>query len=248
MSAGCGKTPTLKTGSLTVQSGGASRKYMLRLPDGYDNKKPYRLILGFHGANGSATEVAGAQNNAYFGLYALAAGSTIFIATEAVGGLWSAATDATYVDEVLKQVLPDLCVDTTRIELEGFSQGAAMVWTLACSKPNVFRAAIGHSGGGVTAPTTCQPVAYMGSLGLQESMGGGQAGQTDKFGKWNGCTIETLPTAPTGGHVCSDYKGCSTGHPVRWCSFDGGHSPAPKDSGQSATWMPKEAWAFLSQF
>ena len=225
-----------------------ARKYMLRLPDNYDNSVPHRLILGFHGATGNATEVAGAQNNAYFGLYALAGGSTIFVATEAVGGLWSASTDVTYVDDVLKQVLPDLCVDTTRIEVEGFSQGAAMLWTLVCSRPGVYRAAVGHSGGGVTAPTTCQPIAYMGSLGLQETGGNGQAGQTDPFAKWNGCTVEKFPTAPTGGHVCSDYKGCSAGHPVRWCSFDGMHMPNPKDSGQSTTWMPKDVWAFFTQF
>src|SRR6185369_5965651 len=110
MSAGCGTTNTLKSGSLTIQSGGMARKYMLRLPDNYDNSMAHRLILGFHVANGNATEVAGAQNNAYFGLYALAGGSTIFSATEAVGGLWATPRDVTYVDDILKQVLPDLCV------------------------------------------------------------------------------------------------------------------------------------------
>jgi len=249
MSMGCGKAPTLKSGALTIQSGGASRKYMLRLPDAYDNKRPYRLILGFHGATGNATEVAGAQNKGYFGLYALSEGSTIFVATEAVGGLWSAATDVTYVNDVLDQVQRDLCIDTQRIGLEGFSQGAAMVWTVACSRSKTFRFAIGHSGGGVANPKTCEGIAYLGSLGLQESTGGGgQTTQTDQFAKWAGCKIETLPKAPTGGHLCSDYQGCSAGHPVRWCQYDGGHTPSPTDAGQSSSWMPKEAWKFVTQF
>lgn len=247
-SMGCGKTPTLKSGSLTIQSGGKSRKYMLRLPDNYDNKKPYRLMMGFHGATGNATEVAGAQNNNYFGLYSLSSGSTIFVATEAVGGIW-AASDVTYVNDVLAQVEQDLCIDTDRIGLEGFSQGAAMVWTVACSRSKTFRFAIGHSGGGLPNPTTCDPIAYLGSLGLQESTGAsGQSTQTDKFAKWAGCMIETLPKAPTGGHLCSDYQGCSAGHPVRWCQYDGGHTPSPTDSGQGSSWMPKEAWKFVSQF
>jgi len=244
-SKGCGKTPTLKSGSLTIQSDGKSRKYMLRLPDNYDNKKPYRLIMGFHGATGNATEVAGGQNNNYFGLYSLASGSTIFVATEAVGGIW-AATDVTYVNAVLDQVEGDLCIDTDRVGLEGFSQGAAMVWTVACSRAKTFRFAVGHSGGGLANPSTCEPIAYLGSLGLQE--GGGQTSQTDKFAKWNGCMIETLPKAPTGGHLCSDYQGCSAGHPVRWCQYDGGHTPSPTDSGQGQSWMPKEVWKFVSQF
>ena len=133
------------------------------------------------------------------------------------------------------------------MELEGFSQGAAMAWTLACSRPKVFRAVAGHSGGGVANPSTCQPVAYLGSLGLSEG-GNSQKTQTDQFAKWNGCTIETLPTAPSGGHVCTDYKGCPAGYPVRWCSYDGGHTPSPNDAGKNTSWMPSEVWPFLSQF
>jgi len=129
--------------------------------------------------------------------------------------------------------------------VEGFSQGAAMSWTLACSKPGVFRAAVGHSGGGVTNPKSCEPIAYMGSLGLQE--GNGQNTQTDQFAKWNGCTITTLPRAPTGSHVCTDYTGCPSGKPVRWCSYDGGHTPSPSDQGKSSSWMPMEVWGFLSK-
>ena len=242
-SAGCSRTSALKNnGYNMITSGGTTRQYYLRLPASYDNQHPHRLILGLHGATGKATDVA----PGFFGLYTLSNGSTIFIAPEASGGLWSAATDTTFVDDILKQVEADLCVDTSRVELEGFSQGAAMSWTLTCSRPNVFRAVVGHSGGGVANPTTCQPVAYMGSLGLQE--GNGQNTQTDQFAKWNGCTIATLPRAPTGGHVCTNYTGCPDGKPVRWCSYDGGHTPSPTDAGKTASWMPAEVWPFLSQF
>jgi poly(3-hydroxybutyrate) depolymerase len=242
-SAGCGKTPALKnSGYNTLTSGGTSRQYYLRWPPSYDNSRAYRLILGLHGATGKGTDVA----PGFWGLYDLSNGSTIFIAPDASGGLWSAASDTTFVDDILKAVEADLCIDTTRVELEGFSQGAAMSWTLACSRPGVFRAAVGHSGGGVANPTTCQPVAYMGSGGLQENVT--QTTQTDQFAKWDGCTIETFAKAPTGGHSCFDYKGCSAGHPVRWCPYDGPHTPSPTDSGKSTSWMPSEVWPFLSQF
>jgi poly(3-hydroxybutyrate) depolymerase len=251
MSTGCGKTPALKNSpSATtftynaITSGGTSRQYILRWPDNYDKNHPYRLIIGLHGATGSGRDVARAP--AYFGLFDLSQGSTIFVAPDAAGGLWSAASDTTFVSDILKQVEADLCIDLSRVELEGFSQGAAMSWTLACSLPGTFRAAVGHSGGGVANPTTCQPIAYMGSLGLQE--GNGQNTQTDQFARFNGCTITTLPRAPTGGHVCTDYTGCPAGKPVRWCSYDGGHTPSPTDAGKSTSWMPAEVWPFLSQF
>ncbi len=100
----------------------------------------------------------------------------------------------------------------------------------------------------VANPTTCEPVPYLGSLGLSDVSGNSQKTQTDQFAKWNGCTIETLPTAPNGGHVCTNYKGCPAAYPVRWCSYDGGHTPSPNDAGKSSSWMPAEVWPFLSQF
>jgi poly(3-hydroxybutyrate) depolymerase len=170
----------------------------------------------------------------------------LFVSLNADGAGWSAATDVAYVDEVLKLVESELCVDTTRVMLEGFSQGTAMAWTIACSRPGVYRAAVGHSGGGVANPSSCQPIAYFGSGGLQESVS--QTTQTDQFAKWDACTIETFAKAPSGGHACSDYKGCSAGHPVRWCGYDGGHTPAPSDAGKSTSWMPAEVWSFVSLF
>jgi hypothetical protein len=86
------------------------------------------------------------------------------------------------------------------------------------------------------------------SLGLSDIGGNSQATQTDPFARWNGCTVETLPTAPAGSHVCTDYAGCPATDPVRWCSYDGGHTASPTDAGQSRSWMPEEVWAFVSRF
>lgn len=241
---GCGHAPTLKSGTITLQSGGQSRKYTLRVPDDYDQDRPYRLIFGFHGATGNSGQVA----PSFFGLWSLAESSTIFIAPDAVGGIWSSDTDVTLVKDILQQAKADLCIDTSRVMLEGFSQGGAMAWTLACAQPSgVFRAAVVHSGGGLARPATCAPIPFMSSLGQEESNGAGQTSNSDFFAKQNGCTVQALAKAPDGGHACSDYAGCSAGHPTRWCDYDGGHTPSPSDSGQSMSWMPKEVWAFLKQ-
>lgn len=273
-SAGCGQTPKLKNSPSTTANynmatvGTANRRYILRLPDNYDNNHPYRLILSYHWATGSASQVFNCHTegidcyttqNPFFGLWPLSDSSTIFIAPDGTTGqaadsgstnsnYWynTGGQDVAFTDEILKQVEADLCIDTSRIELEGFSMGGAMVNTLVCTHPGVFRAVAAHSAGGQPLLTTCQPIPYFASLGSQES--GGQTSTADAFAKTNGCTIQTLPKAPTGGHVCSMYPGCSAGHPVRWCPFDGGHTPSPKDSGQSTTWMPKEVWSFFTQY
>lgn len=249
-SGGCGKAPTLKNSTsnsnpspITLSVAGTNREYAIRWPDNYDNTHPYRLILDLHGYGGTYKETAGEN---YFGLWTPSNGSTIFIALSAIETDWRTGDNLAYVDAVLKAVEADLCIDTSRVMLEGFSQGAAETWQLVCSRPGVFRAAVGHSGGGVTNPTSCEPIPYLGSGGLQESVT--QTTQTDQFAKWNGCTVATLPKAPTGGHACTSYTGCPATAPVRWCNYDGPHTPLPTDSGTSSSWMPSETWPFFSQF
>jgi poly(3-hydroxybutyrate) depolymerase len=252
-SAGCGKTPsTLKSATPgaatpvnTISVGGTSRDFLVRWPSDYKNDTPYRLHVGLHGYGGDLSE-NGKDN---FGLWSLSNNTTIFVTLHGVSGAWDATTDLTYADAVLKQVEGELCIDTSRVMMEGFSMGGAMAWVITCSRPGVFRAVVGHSGGGVSPiPSSCSPVAYLGSLGLSDVSGNSQATQTDRFATADGCTIENLPTAPKGGHICTNYKGCPTAFPVVWCSYDGGHGFQPTDSGQSKTWMPAEVWPFLSQF
>jgi predicted esterase len=259
-SAGCGKTPasTLKNSPSntsfnqnTISVSGTSRQFIIRWPDDYKNTTPYRLIIGLHGAGGQGSDVAGKtqKEGPYFGLWDLAKGTTIFIAPSAGGSshFWDATSDTAFIKAILELVQGELCIDTSRIMLEGFSQGAAMSWTLACGMEGVFRAAVGHSGGGVASPTKCSPIPYFGSMGTGEN-GFSQTSQSDPFAKWNGCAIETFAKAPAGGHSCNDYKNCSAGHPARWCSFDDGHMPDPADSGKTTSWMPSEVWPFLTQF
>jgi len=245
-SSGCGKDPpaTLKNGSSGTanQNTIGSRQFLIRWPTNYDNTHPYRLILGFHGANGKDTDIA----PSYFGLFDLSNNSTIFVAPSANGGIWDATADTSFVKDILTTVEADLCIDTSRVMLEGFSQGGAMIAVLACGMPGVFRAAVGHSRGGLTAPTTCQPIPYLGSLGLTDISGNSQATQTDPFAKWNGCTVSTMPLAATGSHVCTNYTGCPAADPVIYCSYDGGHTPSPNDAGKSTSWMPAEVWSFFS--
>jgi poly(3-hydroxybutyrate) depolymerase len=242
-STGCGKTPTLKNNP-TQNTISGSRQFIVRWPTDYKNTTPYRLIFNLHGAGGSDLETSG--NN--YGLWSLSNGTTIFVSLSAVGGSWNATADTTYANDVLKAVEADLCIDTTRVMLEGFSMGGAMARVLGCASPGVFRAIVGHSAGGVTMPSTCQPIPYLGSLGLSDVAGNSQATQTDPFAKWNGCTMETLPTSPKGSHICTPYKGCPAADPVIWCSYDGGHTPSPTDSGSSTSWMPSVVWPFFSQF
>jgi poly(3-hydroxybutyrate) depolymerase len=257
-SAGCGKARTLQNGPLTITFSGASRKYILRVPDGYDNNHPYRLVIAYAESGASAQSVA---DRNYFRFATQDSKNTIFAAPDASNGAgsWS-KTDVDFTDAILAQLEGDLCIDKTRIFATGFSFGGAMSIAIACTRADVFRAVSFFSGADLTGscPTTlAKPIAYWASQASEDANG---MSRTDpmtgemkqaQFAAVNGCTAEPNSTTfPSSGqpHTCTIYKGCSEGHPTVYCVFNGSHGWEPKDPGQSTSWAPTEAWKFITQF
>ncbi|MFI7217339.1 cellulose binding domain-containing protein [Micromonospora maritima] len=254
--AGCGKAPTLASGTRTIASGGQNRSYILRIPDGYDRNRPYRLIFGFHWLNGSANNVASAG---YYGLLPLSNNSTIFVAPQGIDNGWANTNgrDLTLFDDISRQVENDLCVDTTQRFALGWSYGGAMSYAVACARPTVVRAVTVLSGANLSGCNGgTQPVAYFGIHGIYDSVLNISMGRSlrDTFVRNNGCTAQS-PREPSRGsltHVTTTYAGCRAGYPVQWAAFDGDHTPSPVDGSpspnDSRTWTSAEIWRFFSQF
>jgi poly(3-hydroxybutyrate) depolymerase len=252
--AGCGKAPTLTSGTKTIQSGGQNRSYILRIPDGYDRNKPYKLIFGFHWLNGTAANV---QQNGFYGQQKLSNNTAILIAPQGIDNGWANTNgrDLTLVDNLLTLLQNDLCIDTSQIFATGWSYGGSMSYAVACARPNVFRAVAPLSGANLSGcnPGT-QPVAYLGIHGIHDSVLNITMGRAirDTFVRNNGCAA-TNPQEPTRGslrHIVTNYTGCKAGYPVTWIAFDGDHTPEPVDgsTGTSAanTWTWGEIWKFFS--
>jgi poly(3-hydroxybutyrate) depolymerase len=257
-SAGCGKTRTLQNGTINITVGGAARKYILRVPDGYDSSHAYRLVLAYAWSGASASQVVSAN---YFTFATLDSKNTIFAAPDAVGGAgsWSNG-DIAFTDAILAQMEGDLCIDTTRVFATGFSFGGGMAMALACTRADVFRAVAFFSGADLTnscPATLTKPIAYYASQASEDSGGlsttspiTGERKQA-QFAEVNGCMPEPSSTTfPASGqpHRCTIYKGCSAGHPTEYCVFNGPHGWEPKDPGQTTSWNAPEAWKFITQF
>jgi len=243
-------------GDHTIQFNNASRKYILRVPTGYDNMHPYRLVFAFAESGSSAASVA--MRN-YFTMATLDGKNTIFVAPDAANGAgsWS-KSDVELTDDILAQVESDLCIDKTRIFATGFSFGGAMSLAIACTRADVFRGVAFFSGADLTGSCTgtlTKPIAYYASQASQDSTGdpmptSGRVKQAE-FAAVNGCMPEANATKfPAAGqpHTCTIYKGCSAGHPTEYCVFDGPHGWEPKDPGQQMSWDAPEAWKFITQF
>lgn len=261
--AGCGRAPTLQNGTHTIQSSGKSRSFILRLPANYHNTNPYRLIFAFHWRGGTANEIesGGTSGRAwsYYGQLEQSNNTAILVAPQGLGNGWanSGGEDVTFVDDMIRRIDADLCVDTTQRFATGFSWGGGMSYALACARPTVFRAVAVIAGGQISGCSGgTQPIAYFGLHGITDNVLNISQGRAlrDTFVRNNGCTAQS-PREPAGGsrtHITTTYAGCRAGYPVQWAAFDNGHMPGPVDGTYAesgvTTWTKGEIWRFFAQF
>jgi len=280
---GCGKTSTVTFGSVPngTGTGGSvkigSRNFIVRLPDNYDKDKPYWLIFGFHWRGGSMGDVDSGGSNKYnmahYGLQKLSKNGAIFVAPDGIGGGWADGGDMKFVDDMVKLIEDNYCVDTKHIFANGFSFGGGMSYALACARSDVFRAVAIYDGGVLSGCNDGKkPIAYWQMHGLTDGTLGieGARAMRDQFAQNNGCTAMSPPEPPrpppylvNGGHICTDYTGCSAGHPLRWCAHQSGHGNAVVDGTDSlfntcmnpgmtcsdscrCTWVPEDVWKFFT--
>ncbi|GIJ43591.1 hypothetical protein Val02_04770 [Virgisporangium aliadipatigenens] len=257
---GCGKAPTLSSGTHTIQSGGKNRSFILSIPADYDNTRQYRLVFGFHWWGGTAEAVASGGSDgdvyAHYGLRRLANNTAIFVAPQGIGNGWanSGGEDVTFVDDMIRRLDNDLCIDTAQRFSVGFSYGGAMSYALACARPTVFRAVAAIAAPGPISGCSggTQPFAYMGIHGVGDNPAAGRA-LRDRFVANNGCTPQNPPEPAAGSrtHITTAYAGCRDGYPVVWAAFDGGHQQGPVDGcagceSGARSWVKDEVWRFFT--
>lgn len=230
---------------------GVPRTYTLYVPESYDARKAYRLVVGLHSGGRN-----GASARPYFDLEGRSAGGAIFVYPDGLRGNWDLATayaqnvDVALFDALVASLGASLCIDKTRIFAVGTSSGAYFVNQLGCARGNVLRAIAAHAGGGPFASTggtydaqgqlVCPtpPVAAAIFHGLADTNVSPSEG--DKaiahWTHWNGCTAERKAVTPA---PCESPTTC--GKPVLVCKIpDQGH----------AIWAPgrQATWDFFASF
>ncbi len=303
-SPGCGKTPTLAFedvpnqdpnaaagsghtvghgvgGYVKLQSSGKTRAFSMRLPDNYDPNQPYWLSFTFHPGNGNGWGIDNGGSNgyvmAYYGLQRLSNNGAIFVAPEGLNAGWANANgeDLQFVDDMVKLISENFCVDMTHLFAQGFAWGGGMTYAIACARAKVFRAVAIYEGAVSGCENGNDPIAYWQSVGLTDNTFPLDTARPmrDQFARNNGCTIpDDEPAQPPqpppylnpGGHVCTDYAGCKGGFPLRWCVHQSGLgnaitdgtsdlyntcATAPKTCSTTCpcTWVPEDVWAWMNR-
>jgi poly(3-hydroxybutyrate) depolymerase len=277
MSSGCGKAAGIPSSmynngtTIPITVNGLQRRFILNVPANYSNTKPYKLIIAWHQRDGNDKQM---YANGYYHLLNLSGNNAIFVAPNGEksnapctgngngesGCGWPDAggRNVALGDAVVELIESNFCVDKNRIFATGWSYGGSMSYRTACSRPLGgttaswgVRAVAAYSGAELSGNCTpSRPVAYYGSHGDNDSVLGYDGGVrlAQNFAAANGCTWATPTKVTSGNHVCTNIAGCTAGYPVTFCSFDGDHTPDPRDPGQSTSWQYQVVWDFFNQF
>jgi len=259
-SSGCGKTP-FSSGTKSVSVNGKNRQFIVRVPNNYDNSKPYKLIFAFHWVGGTMQDVSSGGTDkelwSYYGMQRNAKETAILVAPQGLNNGWanSGGEDITFVDAMVKYIEDALCVDQHERFSIGFSYGAAMTYAIACARAKDFRGVAVIAGGQLSGCAGGNdPIAYLGIHGITDGTLNIAGGRTmrDHFVKNNGCAQTNAPEPAQGSrtHIKTVYTGCKTGYPLTWIAHDGGHWPGAVDNGPESganSWVPGEIWSFFTQ-
>lgn len=122
------------------------RTYRMHLPDGYDPRRPYPVLLAYHGRSQQARDIqryAGLDRADAVVLYPQ--GRTIrgpkgSTAWEGTRDLPVDGKDVAFTRALLSAAGRSLCLDTRRVTAVGASQGGGFAHVLACTAPGTVTA------------------------------------------------------------------------------------------------------------
>ena len=132
----------MTSGTKSVTVNGRQRQFIIRVPQKYDNSKPYKLIFAFHWVGGTMNDVSSGGTDkelwSYYGLQRQAQETAILVAPQGISNGWgnSGGEDILFLDAMVKQIEASLCVDQGQRFALGFSYGGASK-SLATQSPSL---------------------------------------------------------------------------------------------------------------
>jgi phospholipase/carboxylesterase len=196
--------------ALGVDTGRAA---LLYLPAGYRADRPTPLVVMLHGAGGNPRRVLG-----FVTALADSVG-VILLAPQSASMTWDVirgryGPDVAFIDRVLGYVLAQYAVDTTRLAIGGFSDGATYALSLGITNGDLFTHVVAFS------PGFMVPAAQRGAPRLFVSHG-----TTDPILSIDACSRRIVRRVR------------DAGYDVLYREFEGGHTVPAAVARAAFTWL-----------
>jgi polyhydroxybutyrate depolymerase len=264
MGGGGGATTTLCTPArphdpgpttVTLQSGGTNRSYILHVPPGYDGTTQVPLVFDIHGFTSWAEEQL---QRSKWDEMADKEGFVV-IAPDGVNQSWNAGNccdgnaenDVQLFRDMVEKATVELCIDSKRVYVSGHSNGGAMAYRLACEAADLFAAVNPVCGAMGMSIDPCNPSRPIPVLATRATEDGAVTidsadGDIDEWLTNNECDESAMTTSG----VCKTYTSCSAGTQVTDCRPGGGHGfYYASGSGNPDNYLvPDNVWPFFQQF
>lgn len=195
---------------LSIDTGRAA---LLYLPAGYRADRLTPLVVMLHGAGGNPRRVL-----SFVTSLADSAG-VILLAPQSAGMTWDVirgryGSDVAFIDRALAHVLAHYAVDTMRIAIGGFSDGATYALSLGITNGDLFTHVIAFS------PGFMVPAAQRGEPQLFVSHG-----TKDQILSIDSCSRRIVRRVR------------DAGYDVLYREFEGGHTVPPAVAREAFTWL-----------
>jgi poly(3-hydroxybutyrate) depolymerase len=235
--------PTLAEGAHTFDLDGNTRRYIIRLPQNYEQGLAWPLVLALHpngGDLGYWDGTSGSRN-----LRGHLRSDAVVVVAEAIGGNWRdygvdesqwparVELELSYFERVLGDAKDQLCVDQRAIFAIGFSGGGSFSGVLGCRRSDIRAFA---AGGSVIYfdPESCIGSAAAWIVLSEEDDTEDRRAYLDFFADRAGCDAADFQE-----QTCHAYQSCAPESPVTFCHHPGGHDWP--DFGVA------DAWTFFNQ-
>jgi polyhydroxybutyrate depolymerase len=233
----CATPSTLASGNETfsIEHDGATRTYIVHVPENIDPSTRVPLVVDMHGLTSSATAQAGLS-----GWRSKAdAEGFIVVHPQGLNASWNGGDlccgtsqrnqvdDEGFIRAMVAELQTAGCIDPKRIYATGLSNGGAMSHLMACNAADLFAASAPVSmGNGARPCEPSRPISVVMTRGTQDTLvafNGGlfPSAQAD-FEQWaalDGCKGE--PKAA--GELCQVFDDCEGGVEVKLCALAAGH-------------------------
>jgi polyhydroxybutyrate depolymerase len=207
----------------TVEVMGATRRYVLVVPRGYDAARRYPLLIALHGDGDD-----GPGFRASLDLDALAGDDAVVAYPTGAVDLFTPYDqnpDQQLIEATIRAVEARYSIDPARVWGFGYSKGGFMANEIGCRRPGVWKAMAIHAGGAPQEPQSNGFPVCPGVIGLpvlategelDQGIGGAYGAQY--WAHVNGCSAQRSATTPA---PCEAYDGCPSGKPVVYCLAPG---------------------------